>query len=242
MSGSSVTLSNIIVGSLTGPPGSANTEVALDIEMAISMAPGLSTVYVYEATNNSAEGDVMLSRMATDNLAHQISSSWTGFDDAGTEQAFVEFAAQGQSYFQASGDSGEYNFRHNPVEPPSDSPNVTSVGGTTLSTSSGAWSSETTWNWFTSPMDGLSNNATSGGTSTTLPRLPVVAIGNQHVGKPRVVELSKSPGCGDGCQSNLCDGRQRSDLLRRRHQRCRAALGGTCGIDQSATRLARATA
>ena len=167
LSGSSVTLSNIVIGSLTGPPGSGNAEVSLDIEMAISMAPGLSTIYVYEATNSGAESDVILSRMASDNLSHQLSSSWTGFDDAGTEQAFVEFAAQGQSFFQASGDSGEYNFRHNPVEPPSDSTNVTSVGGTTLSTSSGTWNSETTWNWFTTPTDGLSNNATSGGTSTT---------------------------------------------------------------------------
>ncbi|HEY3854104.1 MAG TPA: MBG domain-containing protein [Verrucomicrobiae bacterium] len=167
LSGSGVILSNIVVGSLTGPPGDGNVEVALDIEMAISMAPGLSTIYVYEATNSGAESDVILSRIASDNLAHQISSSWTGFDDAGTEQAFLEYAAQGQSYFQASGDSGEYNSRHNPVEPPSDSTNVTSVGGTTLSTSAGTWSSETTWNWFTTPMDGLSNNATSGGTSTT---------------------------------------------------------------------------
>ena len=60
-----------------------------------------------------------------------------------------------------------HNFGHNPVEPPSDSTNVTSVGGTTLNTSGGAWASETTWNWFTTPINGLSNNATSGGSSTT---------------------------------------------------------------------------
>ena len=52
LSSSTTIVSNIIIGSLTGPPGSGNVEVALDIEMAISMAPGLSTVYVYEATNN----------------------------------------------------------------------------------------------------------------------------------------------------------------------------------------------
>ncbi len=45
---SSVTLSNVYVGP-TNSPGSGNGEVALDIEMSICMAPGLSTIYVYEA-------------------------------------------------------------------------------------------------------------------------------------------------------------------------------------------------
>ena len=169
LSGSSVALSNIVVGSLTGPPGSGNTEVALDIDMALSMAPGLSTIYVYEATNNGAESDALLSRMASDNLSRQISCSWSGFFDPGVQSALLEFAMQGQSFFQASGDSGEYNSHHNPVMPPCDNTNVTSVGGTTLSTtgSRGNWSSETTWSWFIQPQDGLSNNASSGGVSTT---------------------------------------------------------------------------
>jgi len=166
---SSVALSNVVLGGLSGPPGSDNVEVALDIEMAISMAPGLSTIYVYEATNNGAEADVILSRMASDNVSRQLSSSWTGFDDPGIQQAFVEFAAQGQSFFQASGDSGAYTHRGNPVEPPADSTNITSVGGTTLGTTGpkGAWQSETTWSWFTTPENGLDANATSGGTSST---------------------------------------------------------------------------
>ena len=107
--------------------------------------------------------------MASDDLAKQLSSSWTGFDDAGVQQAFVEFAIQGQSFFQASGDSGEYTSHKNPVQPPADSTNITSVGGTTLSTSGprGSWSSETTWSWFTQPLDGLTDDATSGGISTS---------------------------------------------------------------------------
>jgi subtilase family serine protease len=174
LAGSSVALSNVVLGGLSGPPGSDNVEVALDIEMAISMAPGLSTIYIYEATNNGAESDVVLSRMASDNLSRQLSCSWTGFEDAGTDQAFIEFAAQGQSFFQSSGDSGAYIRRGNPVEPPSDSTNVTSVGGTTLSTTGphGNWQSETTWSWFTTPESGLDANATSGGTSTTWPLPP----------------------------------------------------------------------
>ncbi len=167
LNGSSVTLSNVVLPGLTGSPGTGNFEVALDIDMAISMAPGLSTIYVYEATNTSSEADAILNRIASDNLSRQLSCSWTGFTDAGVEQAFLEFAAQGQSFFQASGDSGEYDTLRNPVQPPADDTNVTSVGGTTLSTSGpdGSWVSETTWSWFTQPVNGLSNNATSGGIS-----------------------------------------------------------------------------
>ncbi len=52
-------------------------EVPMDIEMVISMAPGLAKVLVYEAASASAVNSA-LERMATDNSAHQISSSWEG--------------------------------------------------------------------------------------------------------------------------------------------------------------------
>jgi subtilase family serine protease len=106
----------------------------LDIEMAISMAPGLSRVIVYEGSpaGTTATIDNILNRMATDNLARQISCSW-GFDiDVTTQQIFQQFAAQGQSFFTASGDSG----RLPGIEQPSDDPYLTIVGGTTLTTSS----------------------------------------------------------------------------------------------------------
>ena len=57
------------VNGFNGPPGSANIEVALDIDMALSMAPGLSRVIVYEGGSANA----VLNRMATDNLARQLS-------------------------------------------------------------------------------------------------------------------------------------------------------------------------
>ncbi|MGO8697337.1 MAG: protease pro-enzyme activation domain-containing protein [Limisphaerales bacterium] len=164
----SVIISNLPLD-LTGSPGNGNVEVALDIDMAISMAPGLSTIYVYEGTNDAAAPDIVMSRIVSDNLSRQISCSWTGFDDSAIDQDFQQFATQGQSFFQASGDSGAYLPGYNPVSPPSDNPYVTVVGGTTLYTAgpAGSWVSETTWNWFTQPFDGLSNNATSGGTSPT---------------------------------------------------------------------------
>jgi len=137
-----VPITNVLVGGYSGAAGNGNMEVALDIDMVISMAPGLSQVIVYEGTSANA----VLNRMATDNLAKQLSSSW-GFGsqvDPAREQIFQQFAAQGQSMFQASGDNGAWT---GAIFPPSDDAWVTVVGGTSLNTvtSGGAWQSETTW-------------------------------------------------------------------------------------------------
>ena len=144
-----------------GTPGTNNNEAALDIEMVTSLAPGLSAIIMYEAGPSGMPNDI-LNRMATDNLAHQLSASWTYPTDATTEQIYRQFAAQGQSYFNSAGDGGAYT---GAVSTPADNPNVTVVGGTTLTTTGpgGAWVSETVWN------RGTANGATGGGTSTVYP-------------------------------------------------------------------------
>jgi len=74
------------------------------------MAPGLDAVLVYEGAPSATVATInhVLNRMATDNLARQLSCSW-GFDiDVNTQQIFKEYAAQGQSFFLASGDSGAF--------------------------------------------------------------------------------------------------------------------------------------
>lgn len=150
-----------------GTPGSRTIEVALDIEMVCSMAPGLSQIIVYEGPFPSAASgpveDDILNRMATDNLAKQLSASWTFPVDATTEQIFLEFAAQGQSYFNASGDNGAYS---GTVSTPCDDTNITCVGGTFLTTTGpgGAWVSETVWN--------RGNSEASGGGISTRYRIP----------------------------------------------------------------------
>src|SRR5204863_3234687 len=54
--------------------------------------------------------------------------------------------AQGQSFFNASGDDDAFSIGSIPF--PSESTNITQVGGTTLTTGSGAsYSSEAVWNW-----------------------------------------------------------------------------------------------
>jgi subtilase family serine protease len=162
---SNVPLQNVLVDNVSGIPGysgdsSAVIEVSLDIEVLISMAPGLSKLIVYEG---NSPYDVF-NRIVTDNSAKQISCSW--FWRYGPTHTWVrrspsstldsqlkQMAAQGQSFFEASGDSDAYTGSQafssfgGPI--PMDSVYVTSVGGTSL-TMNGAgssWSSETVWNW-----------------------------------------------------------------------------------------------
>jgi subtilase family serine protease len=155
----SVLVTNVVLDDLTNAPGPANVEVSLDIDMAIAMAPGLAQVIVYEG---SVANDI-LNRMATDDLAAQLSSSWLYSPvNSSTEQIFQQFAAQGQAMFQASGDSGAYT---NAIPPPLDNPWLTIVGGTILTTTNGgAWASETTWNRNS---EGLGDHGSSGGSSIT---------------------------------------------------------------------------
>ncbi len=105
-----IPLNNVAVDGGVSSPGSGNSEVALDIEMAISMATNLSSVIVYEAPNPSPWPD-LLNKIANDNLARQISCSWGGGSpDPTSEQIFQQMAAQGQSFFNASGDSDAFTW------------------------------------------------------------------------------------------------------------------------------------
>jgi len=149
-------------------PDPFDGEPPLDIEMVLSMSPGVSKIYVYEAPNPSPWVD-LLSRMANDNLAKQLSSSWGGGEqpNPAAEQIFQQMALQGQTFFQASGDSDAFNVAAgNPIFFPSDSPHITSVGGTTLTMngSGASYASETVWNWgIEFGADGIGS---SGGIST----------------------------------------------------------------------------
>ncbi len=167
-----VPLTNVVVGSRT-PSTSNNGEVALDIEMAIAMAPKLSRVIVYEKNSVSSS---LLNQIATDNLAKQVSSSWmVGNWSSSTatnyDSILKNMAAQGQSYFQSSGDGDAYTGAQpldSGITVPADSPYATIVGGTTLTNGSGgAWNSETVWNY--NNVSGFANWGSGGGISTYYP-------------------------------------------------------------------------
>ena len=126
-------------------PSCDDTEQTLDMTQALGMAPGLSDLYVFVGSSDTA----ILSSMSTHSpLPAQLSSSWTWSpSDPSTDDPYFEkFAAQGQNYFQAAGDSGHFTTRSSDVYPADDA-YVTVVGGTDLNTSSagGAWASETAW-------------------------------------------------------------------------------------------------
>ncbi len=154
----------------TGAPltEAGQSEAELDIDMALSMAPGVDAVFVYmEATPTFGSGTPPLSyQQAVDDvfaaianpgvmgnpLSYQIGCSWVQFEGANTAALVEQFAVQGQSFFISSGDGGEVYASNPPPIPLSDSLGevslMTVVGGTQLTTGSGAmpWISETTWN------------------------------------------------------------------------------------------------
>jgi subtilase family serine protease len=158
-------IKTVLLDNFNGTPGYGNIEVALDIDMAMSMAPGLSQIIVYEAGPYGNWHD-MLNRMATDNAASQLSCSWYSpgaGPDPVADQIFQQMAAQGQSFYNASGDYDAYTGL---ISFPADNPYITQVGGTTLTMTpnGGAYVSETVWNW--------GNGIGSGGGISTSYALP----------------------------------------------------------------------
>jgi len=121
--------------------GCDDTEQALDIEYAISVAPGLDSVRVY--VGKTAED--VLNAMANDNISKILSTSWGWNRNFKTDDAlFKEFAAQGQTNLTASGD---YSSLPASGPWPEEDANIVAVGGTDLVTNKagGIWKSETGW-------------------------------------------------------------------------------------------------
>ena len=118
----------------------------------------------------------ILNRIATDNLSKQISASWVYLTDATTDQILQEFALQGQSFFQASGDSDAYV---GAIVGSEEDANMTLVGGTQLTMNGNgiSYSSEEVWQQgYGGPPGGApqynSYWGTGGGVSTDIP-IPV---------------------------------------------------------------------
>ena len=159
----SVPLQNILVSGATGSAGQGAGEVTLDIELMIALAPGAAKIIVYEGPNSNQGVLDTYAKIANDNLAKAVSTSW-GAPESDSTSAYLEsestifqqMAAQGQTIFAASGDSGALdNGSALGVDDPASQPYVTGVGGTRLITGlNGVYDHETTWN---------TNNTASGG-------------------------------------------------------------------------------
>ena len=119
-------------------------EQNLDMTQALGMAPGLASLQFYVGSTDTA----IIGAMTTHNpLPTTIGCSWgwTPADPSTLDPYFEKMAAQGQSFFAASGDSSTWSRRNEAW--PADDAYVTGVGGTDLVTASaaGPWKSETAW-------------------------------------------------------------------------------------------------
>ena len=127
-------------------PSCDDTEQTLDMTQALGMAPGISGLYVYVGSTDTAIISAMT--VTTDApLSKQISCSWgwTPADPSSLNGYWETMAAQGQNFFAASGDSSTWSKSNEAW--PADAAFVVSVGGTDLNTTGagGAWASETAW-------------------------------------------------------------------------------------------------
>lgn len=149
------TLVNVLVDGATGVPGGGvdQQEVTIDIELMMAVAPSATQIRVYEGPDSDVAGVDIYAKIADENLASVVSTSW-GLPESklptsilqAENNAFMQMAAQGQSVFAASGDAGAYDDGKNlSADDPASQPYVTGVGGTTLDFGNGHYVSETAW-------------------------------------------------------------------------------------------------
>ncbi|HEX4612820.1 MAG TPA: Ig-like domain repeat protein, partial [Urbifossiella sp.] len=183
-------------GSDPGGPGGWDLEEALDVEWAHAIAPGASLILV--ETNNAGTLFTGEAWAATSSGASVISNSWGGSEfggETGEDSAFSNPHASGLpgvAFLFSAGDSGV-------TEYPSASPDVLSIGGTSLTVNGdNSYNSET--GWFNS-----SNNAGGGGVSAvegrpayqnvTVAGTAISAVVGAHRGTPDV-SMDANPNTG----------------------------------------------
>ncbi len=155
----------------TGDPNGPDGEVELDIEMAGALAPS-AQIGVYFAPNTD-QGFIDAVTTAVQDATLKpalISISWGGPEDSWTEQsrdalnsACQDAATMGITVLVASGDDGASDGSSNgapTVDFPASSPYVVGCGGTKLTISGTAISSEQAWNELAA-----NEGATGGGVS-----------------------------------------------------------------------------
>jgi subtilase family serine protease len=183
--GTSASVSNVDVD---GGPGAYNSsigddEAALDIDQVIGLAPK-ANILVYQGPPTATSPADILTAMVSQNRAKVLSSSWGVCEDL-TDPAVIssenttlqEAAAQGQSFFISSGDSGStdcYQATREDNTPdfdlsvidPGGQPFATAVGGTFLGTAAGdlptdgSYPGEFVWN---DGFDSVSGRASASG-------------------------------------------------------------------------------
>src|SRR6476646_7037158 len=204
-------------------------EANLDIEVAMSNAPGLDSIQVYTAPNSIAQILPMVDQMTSDapsTKAYIVSDSWGLCEDA-LPPSFLQAesyqlqlaAAAGLSFYAASGDSGSSDCKSvQPtdtslvVDDPASQPFVTGVGGTTLPSADGADS--TAWkhggggisrNWSQpsyqsgNPHRSYDNGAKCGNPAGFCRQVPDIALD----ANPRTGYIIECTSTASGCPSGI---------------------------------------
>jgi subtilase family serine protease len=112
-------------------------EISLDVQWAHAIAPGAKILLV-EASSNSFT-NLLAAEDYAKTHAQYVSNSWGAGEFSGEAAYDRHFAQSGVSFFVSAGDAGL------PAEYPSSSPNVISVGGTTLHFNGSVFTGETGW-------------------------------------------------------------------------------------------------
>jgi len=217
--GASTAVTNVDVD---GGPGAFNgndDESALDIDQVIGLAPQVN-IRVYQAPPADSQAAV-LNAIASENVAKVVSSSWgvceslTGLPTIRAENTLLEeMAAQGQSFFNSSGDSGSTMCYQTTratagqdatlsVIDPGSQPFATAVGGTFLGNANkttptdGSYAGEAVWNDGGADAAGAPAAGTGGGVSAawTMPAY--------QSGAPAGVGVVQADS-GQACGAQLC--------------------------------------
>ncbi len=158
-------------------------EISLDVEWAHAIAPGAHILLV-EASSSSFT-NLLAAEDYAKSHAQYVSNSWGASEFSGEASYDSHFSQSGVSFFVSSGDSGA------PAQYPSASPNVISVGGTTLLFSGGSFNGETGWSGSGS---GCSAYETATSAQQAFGSFPQVNCGTQR-GTPDV-SLDADPNSG----------------------------------------------
>ncbi|GAC1434209.1 MAG: hypothetical protein PVS3B3_08670 [Ktedonobacteraceae bacterium] len=161
--GKNTLISTIPIDGYTGAAGPFASEVELDMEMVLGLAPHLASLRVYEASNATLTSyNDAWARIISDDTP-VVSTSWVFCEQASgitseiqQESLFFQAAAaQGQTILAASGDLGAngcYDAKTGTgvtpsADDPASQPFVTGVGGTTLHINfDNTYASERVWN------------------------------------------------------------------------------------------------
>ena len=162
-------VSTVIVGA-AGTDTAGTIEWDLDSQDILAAAGGAVKQLIFYVATTLSDADLTptYNKAVSDNKAKAINVSLGECERSAsrsgviaTDDAIFKVAvAQGQTFSVSTGDSGSFECggnRKSFQSYPAVSPYVIAVGGTTLSTSGGAWAGETVW------------SGTGGGTSTTEP-------------------------------------------------------------------------